>query len=326
MRHNPQTGVFCGSYINEKVRFVVQDAVLDQPTDAGFLRAVTHMSLTCDPRAPQGVPMDIMKTIPPDPEIVELEKEHRELAQKIKYELGFLKASNGTEIGEEYRQLGRKIAAMVKARQRELDKEYRRQYFYHTHNQALENQRHKVAIVKHVESAIHHQLPERNQLQHLLCDLDKDLPSTNTVARRIAAIDLMVALSRRQEAPSRKSRTKLARIGSDELQESQKSQDMTPPPEYDPPPSYEAFPLLCKKTNCIFCLGNERLSLEERKRTFSRTAHMWDHVDKHIKRDVADGRFDCHHPICKSNNELVLKSLMHFKRHVEDVHGISLRP
>ncbi len=29
MRHNPQTGVFCGSYINEKVRFIVQDAVLD---------------------------------------------------------------------------------------------------------------------------------------------------------------------------------------------------------------------------------------------------------------------------------------------------------
>ncbi|PQE33432.1 hypothetical protein CJF32_00011107 [Rutstroemia sp. NJR-2017a WRK4] len=29
MRYNPQTGVFCGSYINEKVRFIVQDAVLD---------------------------------------------------------------------------------------------------------------------------------------------------------------------------------------------------------------------------------------------------------------------------------------------------------
>jgi hypothetical protein len=78
LRHNPQTGVFCGSYINEKVRFIVQDAVLDQPTDAGFLRAFTHMSLTCDPRAPETVPDEIMAALPPDPEIKELVSEREE--------------------------------------------------------------------------------------------------------------------------------------------------------------------------------------------------------------------------------------------------------
>jgi len=67
MRHNPNTGVFSGSYINEEVRFIVQDAVLDQPTNVGFLRAFTHMSLTCDPRAPTTVPKEILDTLPPDP-------------------------------------------------------------------------------------------------------------------------------------------------------------------------------------------------------------------------------------------------------------------
>jgi hypothetical protein len=78
MRHNPQTGVFCGSYINKKVRFIVQDAVLDQLTDAGFLRAFTHMSLTCDLRALVDVPEEVMKALPPDPEITELTRERKE--------------------------------------------------------------------------------------------------------------------------------------------------------------------------------------------------------------------------------------------------------
>jgi hypothetical protein len=78
LRHNPQTRVFYGSYINEKVRFIVQDAVLDQLTDAGFLCAFTHMSLTCDPRALETVPDEITAALPPDPEITELVREREE--------------------------------------------------------------------------------------------------------------------------------------------------------------------------------------------------------------------------------------------------------
>jgi hypothetical protein len=78
MRHNPQTRVFCGSYINEKVRFIVQDAVLDQLIDAGFLCAFTHMSLTCDPHALVDVPNKVMKALPPNPEIIELTRERKE--------------------------------------------------------------------------------------------------------------------------------------------------------------------------------------------------------------------------------------------------------
>lgn len=73
IRHNPNSGVFSGSYINEKVRFMIQDAVIDRPTDPGFLRAFTHISLTCDPRAPMEVPKEILATLPPDPEICQLE-------------------------------------------------------------------------------------------------------------------------------------------------------------------------------------------------------------------------------------------------------------
>jgi len=59
MRHDPRTGVFSGSYLNEKVRFDVQSAFLDRPSMDGLTKAFTHMSLTCDPRAPKHVPQEV---------------------------------------------------------------------------------------------------------------------------------------------------------------------------------------------------------------------------------------------------------------------------
>jgi hypothetical protein len=59
MRHDPRTGIFSGSYLNEKVRFDVQSAFLDWPSMDGLTKAFTHMSLTCDPRAPKHVPQEV---------------------------------------------------------------------------------------------------------------------------------------------------------------------------------------------------------------------------------------------------------------------------
>ena len=86
MRHNPRTGVFSRSYLNEKVRFDVQAAFLDRPSMDGLTKAFTHMSLTCDPRAPKDVPKEVMKALPPNLVIVELEKDWWELFEAIRKE------------------------------------------------------------------------------------------------------------------------------------------------------------------------------------------------------------------------------------------------
>ena len=188
LRHNPQTGVFCGSYLNEKVRFIVQDAVLDQPTDAGLLRAFTHMSLTCDPRAPVNVPDEILKTLPPDLEIATLEAERVELSLEIKAQYTFITRAAGTDIGIEYLKLQRKIASLEKTRLKEIKKEYRRDYFYRIHNETMKRQLEKHPTETYVEPIIQHQLPERTQLQEIMCDLSKDGSTYSIVARRIRAI------------------------------------------------------------------------------------------------------------------------------------------
>ncbi|KFY03279.1 hypothetical protein V490_00235 [Pseudogymnoascus sp. VKM F-3557] len=318
LRHNPQTGVFCGSYNNEKVRFIVQDAVLDQPTDSGFLRAFTHMSLTCDPRAPQTVPDEVRDDLPPDPELVQLKLEQQELRLELKrlYGRAFVQGSIGTEAGEEYRQLNRQIATVTKTLEQELKREYRRDYFYRIHNEELEKIIKKVTVVAptYVEPVVKHQLPERTQLQEIMCDLSKDLNPRDIVMRRIRAIDTMVALSHRQEVPCHKSNSKKSFSGTS-LEGSPVVKEESPLPN--------TFPLICEKTQCIFCIGDDRQSYDRRMRTFSKPDKMMDHVERHLEKRTA-GKYECCHPVCKAEG-LLLNNIIHFKKHVEMVHEIRLR-
>jgi len=50
-----------------------------------------------------------------------------------------------------------------------------------------------------------------------------------------------------------------------------------------------------------------------------------DHVENvHLRKQAADQRIICHHPICKAQ-ALVLNNVMHYKNHVQVTQGISLR-
>jgi hypothetical protein len=305
MRHNPQTGVFCGSYINEKVRFIVQDAVLDQPTNIGFLRAFTHMSLTCDPRAPVDVPEEVLKALPPDPEIMELTRER----EGYKKQFGYYSRAP-PEIRKECEQLRRQIDSLQKQRDRAIKIEFRRDYFDRIHDEELERQLKKIPMNEYVEPIVCHQLPERIRVQEVLCNLERNISKDEVVKRRICAIDLMVALSCRQEKAVQHSNH--SSRASSEFSEKQ-------------PSCEDPFPLLCKRTQCIICVGDDRGTYEYRTRTYATPHKMMNHVDSHLKDVPKFQKLSCTHPVCRSEG-LVLKHLQHFKNHVKAVHGISLRP
>jgi hypothetical protein len=86
MRHDPLTGVFCGSYISGNVRFNVQDAYLEgEISEDGLTRAFTHMSIRCNPGALEGVPREMMdQFLAADPDIVDLERRCKESLTQIK--------------------------------------------------------------------------------------------------------------------------------------------------------------------------------------------------------------------------------------------------
>jgi hypothetical protein len=249
---------------------------------------------------------------------MQLKLEQQELRLELKrlYGHAFVQGSIGTEAGEEYRQLNRQIATVTKTFEQELKREYRRDYFYRIHNEELEKILKKVTVVTptYVEPVVKHQLPERTQLQEIMCDLSKDLNPPDIVIRRIHAIDTMVALSRRQEVQCHKSR--LTRSSS------AASLDESPKVKEESPVS-DIFPVECKTTQCIFCIGDDRQSYDRRMRTFSKPDKMMDHVERHLEKNTT-GTFECWHPVCKAEG-LLLDNIILFKNHVEIVHKIKLR-
>jgi hypothetical protein len=75
MRHNPNSAVHNGSFINERVRFDVQSAALERPSTDGTLRMLTHTGLMRNPCAPIHVPDVVLAALPPNPNITALEQE-----------------------------------------------------------------------------------------------------------------------------------------------------------------------------------------------------------------------------------------------------------
>jgi hypothetical protein len=202
----------------------------------------------------------------------------------------------------------------------EIEDAYRKDYFFQIHNEMMKRQLNKqqneavVEEVEEVEPVIEHQLAERTQLQQIF---SRDLSPQGIVSRKVSAINLFVALASRQELQTRQPRSAPAYKGS--------LKEESPAPALDPSPPPSKFPLVCEKTQCIFCIGNERLSYEQRTRKFRRVSHMMDHVENfHLRGVSADEKIICHHPLCKAEG-LVLQNVIHFKNHIATVHKINLR-
>jgi hypothetical protein len=313
MRHAPGKGVFQTSYLDDRVNFNTQMAFLEEPTDDGLTRVFRHMSLTCNPNAPVEISEDIAKKLPSDPKLVELKKRFKQLSDKLRSDHGYIKQAPRNETVMEREKLRREITTRRKYLYRQLSEEHRRQYFYNSHNEEMRRQLHKSAANPNILPDIKHQLAERRELVDVMCDLSTDISPEKVVCRRIRAINLLVALGSRQEIRPRKQRP--ISIGCEDAMDTSE----------DTPTEHEIFPSVCKKTQCVFCIGNEKLSLDERTRCFSRPSAMMDHVEKsHLRRLPHDKPIACNHPVCKSNG-LVFYTVEHFKNHVQTVHDISLR-
>lgn len=295
------------AYINERVPFDVLSAVLERPSADGVLRMLTHMSLMRDPRAPVHVPDDVLAALPPDPDIMALEQK-REKLKAGAYRI------QGTDIEPEVRRLTAVIGSAKSRRRNIVSEEYQADYFRRRPTEDIERQNNGHKEDEYIEPVIQHQIPERTQLGDLLCTYLADINTQDAVQRRIQTADLMLALCSRCEVPQRF-----------RLRVTLPMQPIVKEESPDIDPLSTVFPLLCGKTQCLFCIGDELKSYEERIGSFCRPAKMMDHVERvHLKDQDPEARIECRPPICKSQG-LVLEHLQHFKSHVQSVHGIRLR-
>ena len=198
-----------------------------------------------------------------------------------------------------------------------MTKAFQEAYRRRIHNEELERQLSRMVIDEDkAEPVIRHQLIERTLVQEVLCDFSMDLSSEDFTARKVRAMDGLVLLASRREV-------RQPRMPSPSPPP--ESYDTETPTEYNQPEQPAEIPLVLRKKQCIFCVGDEQLSHADRLREFSRVSHMMTHVENvHLKHKRRQGRFLCQHPHCKHLGDF-LTSLDHFKNHVQQVHGVRLR-
>lgn len=312
MRHDPQFATFHHAYLNEIANFDMQNAFLEEEKECQLFRLFAHVSLTRDPRATADmVPEEVWANLAPDPEIVELEEERARLKQ------GHYRIE-GHEDEERIRKLTNEIRTKRAQRDRQVVKDYREYYFYHRPTWDIERQARGEEAEEYIEPTINVSILERAQLAEILCHQPDSLTEDVILQRRIEVIDLMVALCDKRETvkrdrtrhkitASKPMKTQLAEIGTGL--------------------GLDPFPLLMHGAQCPDCIGDERLSLQERSFMYCRPTVMNDHFDRQhlIGRELAEKngeKIRCEHPKCQN---LKFECLDAFRCHVLKAHGVALR-
>jgi hypothetical protein len=308
MRHDPKWATFNSAYINAKVKFHLQNAVLHEPHENALIEMLTHISVTRDPRAGRDiVPAEVWQDLPPDPEIVELEQ-RRERLKNGQYRI------RGQDNAQEIQDLTKQIRSKKAQRVKKVVNGYRAHYFYNRPTWDIERQARGEEEEEYVEPDIDLQIPERVQLAEILCHQPQDLSAAALLERRIRVAELMVALCDKRE-------TARCRVTRQSALHEVSVKEESPAP--DP------FPLLMQKTQCPRCIGDQRLPYETRVFPYCRPSVMNDHFDREHLEDLKEkeqrDRIFCDHPKCKEEG-VKLRNLDHFRAHVMNVHGIELRP
>ncbi|KAL8377037.1 hypothetical protein RB595_007934 [Gaeumannomyces hyphopodioides] len=304
LRHDPKFATFNSAYLNANVRFHLQNAVLDEPTDDRLIKMLGHMGLMRDPRASKNmVPDEIWRNMPPDPDITKVEAE-REQLKNGQYRI------RGTKNEERIRELSGMIVNMRAQRRKDIEQSYRQEYFLHRPTWDIEKQQtHGFATEEdYTQPTINLHIPERAELAEIICNQPKDLDPEQHSNLRIRAIELMAALCDKRQSYNwqrRPART----IAKTKF------------------PAPDCFPILMHRAQCPVCIGDTRLSYRERTFVYCRPSVMCNHFDRNHKKKLSRGgkQLSCNHPKCKEE-DLHFNSLDHFKNHVQNVHGVSLRP
>ncbi|MCJ1353531.1 MAG: hypothetical protein MMC33_003517 [Icmadophila ericetorum] len=130
-----------------------------------------------------------------------------------------------------------------------------------------------------------------------------------TLSLRLSALRDLIQLCNRQEPRG-------PRLWSDEDTTSSEPSSMEDDREQEP--------ILCAVRTCLFCLGNEQLAPQHRRRNFSNGNRLATHLEnqhyRYIRHDL--GGFTCPHPACG----VLLKGVSHFQNHATKTHGVRFTP
>jgi len=252
------------------------------------------MTLTVDPSAPTGLSDELSKKLANSKRVVRLSSKSKRLTAKIRAKYGpvknapredpWVKKKKDVDAALHRERTNRRSRMVDKARKR---------HFRNADTDTLEAQFADTAISASAKDAeltrpLKYNIPERDVVIRLTCEPVTDLTDREKHVRSIEAIKARAALCRRQES-QRRGRPR-STFKPKELMNS--SEGLAKDSEED---TTDYFPLICRPTQCPFCLGEERKSYEDRTFEYCRPNKMMEHVHKaHLRKYASNDEIDLH--------------------------------
>lgn len=310
------SAVFQHNYLS---RYITQDThaiYRGLNPQTAVMRAASGMSRSIDPRRPRSLNEAQLTQVRRHPEVKLLLRARNALAKQIRARHGTISKAKGSNTYESYilthRWLQKTRKAVQKALLVEVQSTYRKQQALKDISDQLDGEPDaKSSAAMNTASATNLSEERRRAIAALFTFATTE--PAEECQRRSAAIRTISALSKRQEVRDRKIYSR-KRKGDSSGADGEVDAAVGSSCKVAISPS---FPIECPPTQCVFCLGNSALLLEDRTKTFRDRDGLKRHFErKHLRHCPDDEPLDCPHPNC----DLKLFNKAHLRNHAAKIH------
>ena len=314
-------------YLNEEIRFDTQAAFLDRPFNEIVRQLARNMTLTVDLNASITLSPELSEQVANNKRVLQLQRRNTDLIQRLrkKYKIVRL-ACQDDSLYQRKQQVNANLQRTKSNLRNRMLEKARKDHFRNAGLAVFEAQFGADGVssisgsdknVEQIDSSQYDVL-ERAEIVRLTCVPNEGLLYSEKHTRRLETLIARMRLCNRKKtrsfAQSRSQKTsRISLNASAETSEDELSRS-----------KLDDFPLICKSTHCIFCLGNESKSYTGRSFEYARPSKTMDHVEKHLQGYGSSNSIPCPHSKCRAE-VLVLSDIKVFKNHVATVHGVVLR-
>jgi len=308
-----------GYYLDQEIRFDTESCYLGKPSNEVVQKTARLASLTADTSAPTELSSEQKAKFAQHPQVIQLAQRNKALTARIRA-AGYntIGDAKGTCLFQKKKKAEARLNCLKIKLRKHMMTQARKRHFRKADTLTFDAQfsatvaAHTSPQSTHHTQSIEYNIPERAEVVRLTCRHSDGLSDGKKLQQRIQAIEARAALCHRRET-QRRGRPK-STIKQEESEGAVNESEDTK----------DDFPMVCRPTQCPFCLGDERLPYQHRVFEYAKPNKMMNEVEKHLKKYAPQDGVPCPHPQCKAAG-LVLPSAMAFKNHTATVHKIFLR-
>ncbi|CAK4031768.1 C2H2 finger domain-containing [Lecanosticta acicola] len=302
--------VFQHNYLSHYITQDTHAAYRGLEPQSSIMRVASGMLRSIDTRRPRKLTESQAMDVNQHPDVRVLSRRKRRLRKQINDTLGTVTSTKGTQAYQLFKQIERDLRSTKRAVARKLLVDSQTRFretqpvadieaqLGHGSDGSVTAER---AIDQPEQPTADKLSIERRRVVAALLTFATSDPQEENV-RRSEAINAVSALCRRQERRARQVCQPKGRVKIDAESHSQR----------------DDYPVTCRPTQCIFCLGNDALQHEDRQKSFCRKRDLKKHFERMHLRHLPDATpIECPHPRCSQ----IFEHKLHLQNHAATIHG-----